>query len=123
MRPSMQNDVAREIAAIDLQPRWQRLVVGCGALFAGIAAGFFGAVLFAGGFRLAGGWQGSLLSSVGGGLVLVAYFMGLIWLRMWLGRREWLDRLILYLFWRSTIWLLVAVILLLVVASRIMLNR
>jgi hypothetical protein len=124
MAPPHHRESFNAAAALERLPRFRQVVTGFGAL---VSAGFAGlsgtAILFAVFTNRAGRAPARwLLPAIGGGLLIVALFMVLVWLRLWFGPRPWLDRTINRIFWRSYGYLLLAVISLLVYVTRVLIR-
>jgi hypothetical protein len=109
-----EEELFNPVAALDGLPRWRRMLVGLAAVVSGLFAGLAGVVVLYGTLiarKAASPWFSSAL---GGSLLIVALYLCLVWLRLWFGPREWLDRAVNRLFLRSYVYLIWAIVLLLV---------
>ena len=100
--------VSHAIADLDTMPPYRRWLMGLGALTSALPAAFFGVA-----FILAR-VQNPVVRIVKGmglgtGLLCVAAFMLLVWLRLWFGKRKWLDSALSLLFGKTYVYLLISV--------------
>jgi hypothetical protein len=115
-----ESEFVNPAGALNRVPRYRRILIG---LCAGISALFIS--LFGGVFVYLSivHWQGGpawIASCIGAALLIVAFFMALVWLRLWFGSREWIDRAINRVFVKVYVYLMLLVIALLVVATVVM---
>ena len=116
MNPSHKAELSNPVAMLDGLPLYRRLLMGLAAAVSALVASLVGTAICY--VTLMGGDVSPWISStLGGGLLLVAVFMGLVSARLWFGPHEWIDRAINRLFLRSYMYLLWAVILLMAFAS------
>jgi hypothetical protein len=114
MKSDRENELANPVAALDGLPLYRRVPMGCAAMVSGIFAGVIGGATLHVTFatdREVNPWVATI---VGPGLLVVGLFMVLVWLRLWFGPREWLDRTINRLFMRSYGYLVLVVVSLMV---------
>jgi hypothetical protein len=115
-----ENQFINPAGALDRVPRYRRVLIGlCAgitALFSGLLGGLFvyGSIVGRQGVRL---W---LASFAGTALLVVAFFMSLVWLRLWFGPREWIDRAINKVFMKVYVYLMLLVVGVMVVATAVM---
>ncbi len=98
----------RAIADLDAIPTYRRWIIGFGALASAVPAAFFGVALILAqaqnlALRIVKG------IGLGTGLLCVAAFMLLVWLRLWFGRPKLIDSALLVLFGRTYVYLLIGV--------------
>jgi len=98
----------RAITDLDAIPPYRRWLIGFGALTSAVPAAFFGVA-----FNLVHGQNLAIRIvkgiGLGTGLLCVAAFMLLVWLRLWFGRRKWIDSALSVLFGRTYVYLLIGV--------------
>jgi hypothetical protein len=111
---SRQAELTNPVAALDGLPLYRRALMGLAAGVSALFAGLAGAAVLYATLTAQNGTSPWISTALGGGLLLVALFMGMVWLRLWFGPRPWLDRAINRIFWRSYGYLLVSVVLLMV---------
>ena len=99
------NELADPAGTLDSVPLVRRAIMGFYALISGcffglLGIGLVGGAIATGPARGVWTWQTFVIQAVGGGLLTFSVFLLLVWLRLWFGRRAWLDRTINRLFWR-----------------------
>jgi hypothetical protein len=103
----------RAMVDLDEIPSRRRWLVGLGALISVVPAAFFGVAFIVAPARNV---PLMLLKTIelGPGLLCVAAFMFLVWLRLWFGKRQWIDSTLQFLFPRAYIYLVLGICVLLI---------
>jgi ClpA/ClpB-like protein len=109
------NELADPAGTLDSVPLVRKAIMGFYALISGcffglLGIGLVGGAIATGPARGVWTWQTVVIQAVGAGLLTFSVFLLLVWLRLWFGRRAWLDRMINRLFWRVYFILMAGVI-------------
>jgi hypothetical protein len=98
----------RQITALDAISPYRRWLIGFGALISAVPAAFFGVA-----FILARSQNVAIRIlkglGLGTGLLCVAAFMLLVWVRLWFGRRMWIDAALSALLGATYVYLFIGV--------------
>ena len=117
MGTNRDDELSNPVAPLDDLPVYRRILVGLAAAFSGLFAALVGSMILHATLVVRQKGNPWISATMGWGLLVVAFFLTLVWYRLWFGPRDWLDRTINRLFLRChydlvliTLFLIVAAI-------------